>query len=167
MFGEAAHRDSAEQIRAWEVIKAEERAGKAAAAETPSLLDNVPVALPGLTRAVKLTKRAARVGLTWTTAREVLHKVHEEIAELEVEAAEAGDAAHIREELGDVLFVCANIGRMLDIDPEDALRESNAKFTRRFSHIEQTIAAQGRTLDQSDLAEMDGLWDAAKAAERS
>jgi MazG family protein len=165
VFGEAAHRDSTEQTRAWEVIKAEERAEKAAAAEKASLLDNVPVGLPALTRAVKLTKRAARVGFTWSTAREVLDKLREEVGELE-EAAAAGDVAHMREELGDVLFVCANIGRMLDIDPEDALRESNAKFARRFSHIERTIEAEGRTLDQSDLAEMDALWDAAKAIER-
>jgi MazG family protein len=163
VFGHAGHRDSAEQTVAWEAIKARERADKKA---QTSLLDDVPVGLPALTRAVKLTKRAARVGFTWTETRDVLAKLHEEVAELEAEV-EAGDRARLRDELGDVLFVCANIGRMLDIDPEDALRASNAKFTRRFSSIERVLAEDGRTPEQSDLAEMDALWNAAKAAERA
>jgi MazG family protein len=163
VFGEASQRTSGEQTTAWEAIKADERAGKAKAAA--SLLDDVPMGLPALTRAVKLTRRAARVGFTWTETRDVLAKLHEEVAELEAEVA-AGDVARLRDELGDVLFVCANIGRMLDIDPEDALRATNAKFVRRFTHIEQALAADGRTPDQSDLPEMDALWDAAKAAER-
>jgi MazG family protein len=163
VFGEAGQRSSAEQTVAWEAIKADERAGKARPAA--SLLDDVPVGLPALTRAVKLTRRAARVGFTWSRAREVLDKLHEEVGELEAEVA-AGDLARVRDELGDVLFVCANIGRMLDIDPEDALRATNAKFTRRFNFIEQALAGDGRTPDQSDLDEMDALWNAAKAAER-
>jgi tetrapyrrole methylase family protein/MazG family protein/ATP diphosphatase len=162
VFGQAEHRDSAEQTLAWEAIKAVERAEKPGGG---GLLDNVPMGLPALTRAVKLTRRAARVGFTWTKAQEVLAKLHEEVAELEHEVA-AGDAARMRDELGDVLFVCANIGRMLDIDPEDALRASNAKFVRRFGFIEQALADQGRDPGQSDLAEMDALWNAAKAAER-
>jgi tetrapyrrole methylase family protein/MazG family protein/ATP diphosphatase len=162
VFGQAGHRDSAEQTLAWEAIKAEERAEKPGGG---GLLDNVPVGLPALTRAVKLTRRAARVGFTWTKAQEVLAKLHEEVAELEHEVA-AGDVPRMRDELGDVLFVCANIGRMLDIDPEDALRASNAKFVRRFGFIEQALADQGRSPGQSDLAEMDALWNAAKAAER-
>jgi tetrapyrrole methylase family protein/MazG family protein/ATP diphosphatase len=165
VFGEAAHRDSAEQTEAWEAIKAEERARKARADADKSLLDDVPVGLPALTRAVKLAKRAARVGFTWTEASQVLAKLREEVGELEREVAEA-DAARLRDELGDVLFVCANIGRMLDIDPEDALRGANAKFVRRFKFIERALAADGRSPEQSDLAEMDGLWNAAKAAER-
>jgi MazG family protein len=165
VFGQAAHRDSAAQTVAWEAIKAEERANKAAGGPK-SLLDDVPVGLPALTRAVKLTKRAARVGFTWSHASEVLDKLREEVEELEREVAE-GDQARLRDELGDVLFVCANIGRMLDIDPEDALRGANAKFARRFGFIEQALADDGRTPDQSDLAEMDALWDAAKAAERA
>ena len=162
VFAAAAQRDSAEQTVAWEAIKAEERAGKAT---QTSLLDDVPVGLPALTRAVKLTSRAARVGFTWTRAEDVLAKLHEEVGELEAEVA-AGDRARLRDELGDVLFVCANIGRMLDIDPEDALRASNAKFTRRFGSIERALANDGRSPEQSDLAEMDALWNAAKAAER-
>jgi tetrapyrrole methylase family protein/MazG family protein/ATP diphosphatase len=162
VFGEASVRTSAEQTLAWERIKAEERRVKLS---QNSILDNIPVGLPALTRAVKLTRRAARVGFTWSQAHEVLAKLREEVGELEAEV-ESGDAARIRDELGDVLFVCANVGRMLDIDPEDALRASNAKFVRRFSYIEQALAEDGRTPDQSDLAEMDSLWDAAKAAER-
>jgi MazG family protein len=162
VFGEAGHRDAAKQTAAWEAIKAEERAAKG---EPQSLLDGVPAALPALTRAEKLTKRAARVGFTWATPDAVVEKLHEELAELTVEVA-TDDKAKIRDEMGDVLFVCANLARLLDIDPEDALRAANAKFTRRFMSIERALAVQGRTPEQSDLAEMDGLWNAAKRAER-
>jgi MazG family protein len=177
VFGDVTHKDVAEQIRAWETIKAGERAakraeGSAAASGTPqdelppSLLDDVPVALPALTRAVKLSKRAARVGFVWPSAAEVLAKLHEEVAELEAEVA-AGDVDKAREELGDVLFVCANLARELDVDPEHALRTTNAKFVRRFKYIEAELAARGSSPEASDLAEMDALWDAAKAAERA
>jgi tetrapyrrole methylase family protein/MazG family protein/ATP diphosphatase len=115
---------------------------------------------------VKLSKRAARVGFVWPSAAEVLAKLHEEVAELEAEVA-AGDLAKAREELGDVLFVCANLARELDVDPEDALRTTNAKFVRRFKYIEAELAARGSSPEESDLAEMDALWDAAKAAERA
>jgi ATP diphosphatase len=162
VFGEARHRDAAEQTMAWEAIKAEERAAKG---EPESLLDGVPSALPALTRAEKLTKRAARVGFTWAMPEAVIEKLHEELGELAVEVA-ANDRAKMRDEMGDVLFVCANLARLLDIDPEDALRAANAKFTRRFAAIERALAADGRGPQQSDLAEMDGLWNAAKLAER-
>jgi MazG family protein len=164
VFGEARHRSASEQTRAWEDIKASERASKAGAA-TPSLLDDVPIGLPALARAVKLSKRAARVGFVWPSAAEVLAKLREEVAELEAEVA-AGDVAKAQDELGDVLFVCANLARELDIDPEAALRGTNAKFIRRFNHIEAELAARGSSPEQSDLAEMDALWNAAKAAER-
>ena len=163
VFGEAGYRDAAEQTRAWEAVKAGERAAKNRAA---SVLDGVSVGLPGLTRAVKLTGRAARVGFDWARAADVLAKLHEEIGELEAEVA-AGDRTRIEDELGDVLFVLANLARKLDIDPEAAIRSTNAKFTRRFNFVEQALAEAGKTPDQSDLAEMDGLWDAAKAAERA
>ncbi|HEX7758890.1 MAG TPA: nucleoside triphosphate pyrophosphohydrolase [Caulobacteraceae bacterium] len=162
VFGDAQQRTAGEQTEAWEVIKAEERSEKG---KNQSLLDDVPVGLPALTRAVKLSRRAAGVGFVWPSVKEVLDKLHEEIAELEHEVA-AGDLEKARQELGDVLFVCANIGRQLDIDPEDALRATNAKFVRRFQFIEARLAQAGKTPAQSDLAEMDGLWDAAKAAER-
>ncbi|MBR7619941.1 nucleoside triphosphate pyrophosphohydrolase [Phenylobacterium sp. 20VBR1] len=163
VFGAEAQRTSAEQTQAWEVIKAQERAGKG---RNESLLDDVPSGLPALTRAVKLSRRAATVGFVWPTIGEVVAKLDEEVAELKVEIA-ADDRAKARAELGDVLFVVANIARTLDIDPEDALRATNAKFARRFRHIETVLKARGKTPDQSDLAEMDALWDAAKAAEKS
>jgi tetrapyrrole methylase family protein/MazG family protein/ATP diphosphatase len=163
VFADAGRRDASEQTRAWEVIKAGERAAKAAKAK---VLDGVSIGLPGLTRAVKLTARAARVGFDWPDAAQVLDKVHEELAELEVEVA-AGDQAKTAEELGDLLFALANLARKLEIDPEAAIRGANAKFFRRFGFIEAALASDGRTPDQSDLAEMDGLWNAAKAAERA
>jgi MazG family protein len=141
----------AEQHAAWEAGKAAERAGKSEAA---SILDDVPVGLPALTRAVKLSKRAARVGFVWPTVQDVVAKLHEEVGELEDEI------------VGGVLFVVANLARTLEIDPEDALRATNAKFVRRFRFIEAALAARGKTPDQSDLAEMDALWNEAKAAEK-
>ncbi|HYG25839.1 MAG TPA: nucleoside triphosphate pyrophosphohydrolase [Caulobacteraceae bacterium] len=162
VFGEASHRTSDEQTVAWEAIKKEERASKA----KHGVLDDVPVGLPALTRAVKLTKRAGRVGFDWPSTREVMDKLAEETRELQAEI-DAGDTAKAREELGDVLFVLANLARKLDVDPEDALRATNAKFARRFAFIEAELAKDGRTPDQSDLAEMDALWDRAKEVERS
>jgi MazG family protein len=161
VFGEAEARTSDEQTAAWEVIKALERATKGKA---ESLLDDVPAGLPAMTRAVKLSKRAASVGFVWPTITEVMDKLHEEVGELEAEIA-AGDREKARAELGDVLFVAANIARTLDIDPEDALRATNAKFSRRFRFIEAALRERGKTPAQSDLAEMDALWNAAKAAE--
>ena len=142
----------------WDEIKARERSAKGAA----SLLDDVPCALPALVRAVKLSKRAAGVGFVWPTIAEVMAKLAEEVAELEAEIA-AGDQAKAADELGDILFVCANIGRHLGIDPEAALAGSNAKFTRRFQFIETALAEQGRTPADATLDEMEALWQAAKA----
>jgi tetrapyrrole methylase family protein/MazG family protein/ATP diphosphatase len=164
VFGEAAARDSAEQTIAWEKIKAEERAAKGAQAR--GVLDGIPLGLPALTRALKLSRRAARVGFVWPSVREVLEKLHEEVAELEAEIA-AGDVESARKELGDVLFVCANLARELDVDPETALRETNDKFVRRFGHIERSLAGAGRAPADASLEEMDALWNEAKAAERS
>ena len=163
VFGDETYASLADQKDGWEALKAAERAGKATGAA--SLLDDVPVGLPGLTRAVKLSRRAATVGFVWPTVQDVVAKLHEEVAELLVEV-EAGDLVKAREELGDVLFVAANLARTLDIDPEDAVRYTNAKFVRRFQYVEQRLAERGRTPAQSDLAEMDALWDQAKAGER-
>jgi MazG family protein len=162
VFGQDSYPDLDAQISGWEAIKAAERAGK----NKGGVLDDVAAGLPALTRAVKLTKRAARVGFDWPSAAEVLDKLREETAELEVEIA-AGDRAKAREELGDLLFVVANLARKLDVEPEDALRAANAKFVRRFGFIEAELAKDGRKPNQSDLAEMDGLWNAAKAAEKT
>jgi tetrapyrrole methylase family protein/MazG family protein/ATP diphosphatase len=167
VFAEETYASLAHQKEGWEQLKAAERAGKSGGQDRPaSLLDDVPMGLPALTRAVKLSRRAAGVGFVWPTVEDVMAKLHEEVGELEAEIA-AGDLAKAREEMGDVLFVVANLARTLDVDPEDALRYTNAKFGRRFRYIETKLAARGRTPDQSDLAEMDTLWDEAKAAERS
>ena len=158
---EAAKADGAAQKARWEDIKAGERKAKA----QHGVLDDVPVGLPALARAAKLTRRAARVGFDWPSTAEVLDKLDEEVAELKAEIA-AGDLDKARGELGDLLFVMANLARKLGVEPEDALRGTNAKFVRRFAFIEAELAKDGRTPEQSDLAEMDRLWDAAKAAER-
>ncbi len=126
------------------------------------------VGLPALTRAVKLQNKAARVGFDWPSLAPVLEKLEEELAELEDAIAQAGSGqgrAEMEEELGDLLFVVANVARHLEVDPEAALRSANAKFTRRFHAIERKLAAHGRTPAQSTLAEMDRLWDEAKAEE--
>ena len=159
VFGDESRDKSAEQqVQDWERIKAAERAAKA----EKGVLDGVAMGLPALMRAVKLQKRAARVGFDWPSTDEVIDKIVEEAQELR----EARDAAHRAEEFGDLLFVMANLARHMEIDPEDALRAANAKFTRRFKAIEAALAAEGRTPKDSDLAEMDALWDAAKAAEK-
>ncbi len=162
VFGdESRDKSAAQQIKDWEAIKATERAAKA----EKGVLDGVALGLPALSRALKLQNRAARVGFDWPGAEQVLDKIREETAEL-VEARDSGDHAHLTEEFGDLLFVMANLARHLDIDPEEALRGANAKFTRRFQAIEAALHAQGRRPEDSTLAEMDVLWDAAKAAER-
>jgi len=161
VFGDGSYASLADQKQGWDAIKAAERQDKGRA----SLLDDVPVGLPALTRAVKLSKRAAGVGFVWPSIKEVLDKLHEEVAELEAEIA-AGEIEKARQEMGDVLFVVANLARTLEVDPEDALRFTNAKFVRRFGFIEDALAARGSSVEQSDLAEMDALWNAAKATER-
>ncbi|MGE0595094.1 MAG: nucleoside triphosphate pyrophosphohydrolase [Hyphomonadaceae bacterium] len=159
VFSEKVERTAEEQTQAWEALKAEKRAAKGA-----SLLDDVAMALPALMRAEKLTKRAARINFDWPSSKEVLAKLDEELAELK--AAEAsGNQEHIAEEMGDILFVMANLARKLKVDPEEALRQANAKFTRRFQHIERRLAEQGRGGPQP-LDEMEALWVEAKAVER-
>ena len=162
VFAEETYASLSHQQAGWEALKAAERQDKGRAA---SLLDDVPIGLPALTRAVKLSKRAASVGFVWPTVHEVVAKLDEEVAELKAEIA-AGDVGKAREEMGDVLFVVANLARTLEVDPEDSLRYTNAKFARRFRFIEEQLAQRGKTPEQSDLAEMDALWDEAKAREK-
>lgn len=157
--------DEATIKRRWEEIKAEERAEKAAAPEQLSLLDDVPAALPALSRAAKLQKRAANVGFDWADAMPVVAKIQEELDEVR-EAMANGQAAQVAEEVGDLLFVMVNLARHLRVDAEDALRQANAKFERRFRYIEDALKAQGRTPQEASLEEMDALWDAAKMAEK-
>lgn len=163
IFGDESRDKSAEQqVRDWESIKARERAAKA----ERGTLDGVALGLPALTRAIKLQNRAARVGFDWPATEQVLDKIREETAEL-VAARDSADPAHLAEEFGDLLFVMANLARHLKIDPEEALRGANAKFTRRFQSIEAALAAEGRRPQESTLEEMDALWDAAKVAEKA
>jgi nucleoside triphosphate diphosphatase len=160
VFGDASRDKSAEQqTRDWEQIKAAERGAA-------RVLDGVALGLPALTRAVKLQKRAARVGFDWPSTDEVLTKLIEEAAEL-VEARDSLTQAEVEEEFGDLMFVMANLARHMQIDPEAALRATNAKFSRRFGRIEDFLAEAGRSPSQSDLAEMDALWNRAKAEEKA
>ena len=163
VFGtESRDKSAAQQTADWEAIKAAERAGKA---ET-GVLDGIAMGLPALTRAVKLQKRAARVGFDWPSTDEVVAKITEEAAEL-AEARDKLTQAEVTEEFGDLLFVMANLARHLEVDPEAALRAANAKFTRRFNKIEAFLAAEGKRPADSDLAEMDALWNRAKAEEKA
>jgi MazG family protein len=168
VFADETYASLDHQKAGWEALKAAERAKKhdENKGRAQSLLDDVPVGLPALTRAVKLSKRAAGVGFVWPTVQDVVNKLHEEIGELEAEIA-AGDLEKARQEMGDVLFVVANLARSLDVDPEDSLRYTNAKFVRRFQYIEAKLRERGKTPDQSDLPEMDALWDEAKAVEKA
>ncbi|AGI23459.1 nucleoside triphosphate pyrophosphohydrolase [Pseudomonas sp. ATCC 13867] len=150
----------------WEELKAEERAAKAAEPVQLSLLDDVPHALPALSRAAKLQKRASQVGFDWTDALPVVDKVREELDEV-LEAMAGGDTEAQAEEVGDLLFVVVNLARKLKVDPETALRAANAKFERRFRYIETALRDQGRTLEDSNLEEMDELWGAAKRDEKN
>lgn len=163
VFGDESRDKSADQqVHDWERIKAAERARKA----QTRTLDGVAAGLPALTRAVKLQKRAARVGFDWPDTSHVIDKIIEEAGEL-VEARETMTQLEVEEEFGDLMFVIANLARHLEIDPEAALRRTNAKFTRRFEAVEDALAANGKTPSDSDLAEMDRLWDAIKLTEKS
>jgi MazG family protein len=167
VFGPAEVRSAEAQTIAWEAHKAAEREARArAAGRAASVLDGVTAALPALTRAVKLQSRAARVGFDWPDRGPVLDKIEEEIAELKAELVEGAAPERVSEEFGDLLFVIANLARHLRIDPETALRAANAKFERRFRRIEALLAERGKRPEQSDLAEMDALWDQAKMEEK-
>ena len=161
VFGDAEPRDPAAQTAAWETQKAAERAAGALGGGT---LAGVPSALPALSRAAKLTRRAARVGFDWPDAAAVLDKLDEEAAELRAELP-AADPARLRDEVGDLLFVLANLARKLDLDPEDCLRSANAKFERRFGAVERRLAARGLAPVDAGLDAMETEWQAAKAAE--
>jgi ATP diphosphatase len=154
------------QTRAWEEHKAAERAAKAAeAGRRASVLDGVATGLPGLTRAAKIQRRAARVGFDWPEVLQVLDKIEEEVIELRKEITGGGQPDRISDELGDLLFALVNLARHLDSDPEAALRHTNAKFERRFHAIEARFAALGRELSEANLEELEEAWQAAKAAE--
>jgi ATP diphosphatase len=161
VFGEAAARDASVQTAAWEAQKAAERRARA---ETGTLA-GVPAPLPALTRAAKLTARASRVGFDWPDPAAVLDKLDEEIAELKAELPQA-DPDRLEDEVGDLLFVLANLARKLRLDPETCLRRANLKFTRRFNAMERLLADGGKTLSECSLAQMEDAWQAVKRGER-
>ncbi|MEA2929749.1 MAG: nucleoside triphosphate diphosphatase [Hyphomicrobiales bacterium] len=171
VFGDAPRRDTGAVNALWNRIKAEEKAARAAAGrEAPpgreGALSGVPAGLPALARALKLQQKAGKVGFDWNDPKAVLAKIHEEADEIASEL-DAGGRDKVAGEIGDLLFAVVNLARHLDVDPETALRATNLKFERRFGSIEDALAATGKTPAQASLAEMDALWDAAKAAEQA
>lgn len=163
---DAARLEEAAVKQRWEELKAEERAAKAEAPEQLSLLDDVPQALPALSRAAKLQKRAAQVGFDWPEALPVLDKVREELDEV-LKAMSENDPQAIAEELGDLLFVVVNLARHLKVEPEAVLRAANGKFERRFRFIEQALRDAGRPIENCSLDELDALWGEAKKQEKA
>ena len=181
VFGNAAVADAEAQTVAWEEQKRRERAQKRNGEEQASVLDDVPIALPALTRANKLGKRAAQVGFEWSDVHGAVDKLDEEIAEFKAEVrqhvclqadtnAGTAEGQHQHErlaaEIGDVLFCVVNVCRYLKIDPEQALKRTNASFERRFRYVERGLARQGKAPQDATLEEMDKLWDEGKAEER-
>ena len=183
VFGGESAADSAEVLRNWEAIKAEEKraAGRDEAAKDSSLLDGVSAKAPALMEAHQLTTKAARVGFDWQNLEQIFDKLHEEVDELKAaieasNAAAGGDEsraapdeaaqAHVREEVGDLLFVVTNIARHLKVEPEAALKLTNRKFRRRFRHIERGLEARGQSLDAATLDEMETLWLEAKSSDK-
>ena len=174
VFGASRDLAAAEVAQIWAEIKAQEkaerqaertRAGRSEPTQS-AYLAGVPLALPGLSRAVKLQAKAAKAGFDWPDTNEVLAKIREELAEIEAELV-AGDKAAVKAEIGDLLFAVANLARHVEADPEAAVRSTNAKFERRFGFIEHELAAAGRRLDEATLDEMEVLWTAAKAGEKT
>jgi len=167
VFEDPTRRDAFLGSGLWEQIKAEEKAERGEATDPSSILNDVPVGMPGLTRAAKLQKRAAEVGFDWSDVGLIIEKVEEELAELKEAIAHGEPQERIADEFGDVAFVLANVARHLHVDPESALRGTCNKFIRRFQHIETALAAEGRTPKDADLDEMEALWNAAKQAEKA
>jgi ATP diphosphatase len=165
VFGETHGLDHAAVGKLWQDIKAQEKAARPETKPGEGALAGIPVALPALTRALKLQNKAGEVGFDWNDPLAVLAKIREEADEIEAElqAGKQDEAAH---EVGDLLFAVVNLARHLQADPEAVLRETNAKFERRFASIERALATRGKSPRQATLAEMDALWDDAKAAEK-
>lgn len=162
IFGDTEAHTAEDVKKRWDEIKAEEKKSKG---ESPKLLlESVPRSLPALVEAAQISSRAARVGFDWENAEQVLAKLEEELHEL-AEARKQASPEEIEGEIGDLLFVLVNLARFLKVDPEQALRGSNAKFRRRFAHIETSLQARGKTLPESNLNEMEELWQEAKRSE--
>lgn len=168
VFADARIDSADDQTRSWEQLKQAERQQRAdREGRARGILDDVAQNLPAMMRAVKLQKRAARAGFDWDEPHAVIAKVREELDELEDAIKKNEGRARQREEMGDLLFSCANLARFVDVDPEDALLAANRKFERRFRFIETALRDQGRSLEDADLEEMESLWGLAKQAEMS
>ena len=174
VFGDSTDKLNSEDIKGqWERLKdleklvATKEQAPSVDCKPDSILTGVPVTLPALSRAIKLQNKAARVGFDWPSLAPVFDKMREELQELEVEIDEQSDKNRIEDEFGDVLFVMANVGRHLDIDPEQALRGANNKFVRRFEVIEELLRQAGKSPDDSHLQEMEALWQIAKEKEKA
>jgi ATP diphosphatase len=166
VFGDETIADADEMTGRWEADKAHDRARKSAAAgNQPSALDGVIAGLPALTRALKLQKRAARVGFDWHEPAPILDKIEEEIGELQVELANGAPVDRLRDELGDLLFATVNLARRLDIDPDTALRQANGKFERRFRSVENRLVSEGTTAEAASLDQMETIWQDVKKDE--
>src|SRR2546422_1681604 len=174
VFGDTRASDSTEVLRNWEAIKAEEkRAGYKSAKESAgaSILDGVSAKAPALMEAHQISTKVARVGFDWKRVEDIFEKLQEEVEELRqaisthAESEAEADHAHVREEIGDLLFVITNIARRLNVEPEAALKLSNRKFRRRFNFIEQRLREQNRGFDDVSIADLEALWQAAKRSE--
>lgn len=167
VFAEGRIDSAAAQTEAWEEQKASERAAEAAArGEAASQLDGVPLGLPALTRAIKLQKRAARIGFDWPEAAQVLDKIAEEAAEIKTEMSNGGGPARLADEVGDLLFAVANLARHLGLDPEQSLRGASAKFEHRFRRLETLLAAEHGAGARPGLDALEALWQRVKREER-
>lgn len=172
VFGEKRAKDAAEVLKNWEQIKAQERRaerekdGSSPAGAEKSLLDGVPRTLPATLEGLQLTKKAARVGFDWEDAEGIFEKMREECAELR-HALEKKETAEVEEEIGDLFFAAVNLARFLKIDPEIALKNANAKFSRRFREMERLARESGRAFERVPRVEMESLWEAAKAREKT
>jgi tetrapyrrole methylase family protein/MazG family protein len=160
VFGEDSIDTADQVVERWEEIKAQEKAGKPAP-EVAGLLESVPRHQPALLEAFEVGKKAAKTGFDWERLEDLKKKLDEEMAEI-AEAAQSGNADHLEDEVGDLLFMATNVARYLRVHPEIALRRANAKFRSRFAYIERSLVAQGRTLEQASLEEMEALWQEAK-----
>ena len=164
VFGEGEARDASDVKRIWSEVKADERKQKGA--EEQGLLTGVPRNLPALVEAQQISSRAAQAGFDWENSRQVIDKLHEELGELEAERDSGASRDRLEDELGDLLFVVVNLARFLKVDPEQSLRRTNAKFRRRFAHVEDRLRSDGRAVQGTPIAELEELWQEAKQIER-
>lgn len=163
VFGDTKLEHAKDVLDNWDTLKANERAASGKESKKyESILEEVPIHFPALLEALKVTKKAAKVGFDWQNEDQIFDKLQEEVLELRT-AIEKNDTANIDEEIGDLLFVVVNLARKLDVEPETALKKTNRKFRNRFRFIEQQLAASGKDLDKASLEEMDALWDLSKA----